>query len=374
MSKFRTLILEALLTLAESEAKINFLLNNNKKLEDGLQRAIQNDPEIENKNITPKELLLQWDKDNILSKNISWIAKQYYNNVFHFGDIYKIKEDLEKFEKYKKNKNIFNSADLNQYDYNTLKQKLNNIDDNNINQLGNSARKSAIEKGKDETEKYYEDDKWFIVIPETEAAARYWGKHTHWCTAADSEHNMFSHYNGRGLLYILINKNNPNEKYQFHFESGQFMDANNDPINIPMFLKDNPEIKSIFKNKVDKTNYKNWVWLDKDTLPYDQCLDIIETKPWALEYLPEELITPEMCFDILERNLAPLPFLPEKFITPKLCLDILEIKPWALPYLPEKFKTLEMCLEAVKRNRLVLEYVPEELKPRIQSLIDGVHL
>ena len=90
MGIFRLLVEETFL-LAESEAKIDFLLKN-KKLEDSLQRAIQNDIEIENKNVTPKELLLQWDKDDILRKNMLWIAKQYSNNVFHFGDIYKIKD------------------------------------------------------------------------------------------------------------------------------------------------------------------------------------------------------------------------------------------------------------------------------------------
>ena len=176
MGIFRLLVEETFL-LAESEAKIDFLLKN-KKLEDSLQRAIQNDIEIENKNVTPKELLLQWDKDDILRKNMLWIAKQYSNNVFHFGDIYKIKEDLEKFEKYKKNKNIFDSADLNKYDYNILKQKLNNIDDNNIQNLGSSARKNAIEQGKDEADKVYEDEDWIVVIPKTQAAAMYWGKDT----------------------------------------------------------------------------------------------------------------------------------------------------------------------------------------------------
>ena len=399
MGIFRLLVEETFL-LAESEAKIDFLLKN-KKLEDSLQRAIQNDIEIENKNITPKELLLQWDKDDILRKNMLWIAKQYSDNTFHFGDIYKIKEDLEKFEKYKKNKNIFDSADLNQYNYNTLKQKLNNIDDNNINQLGNSARRSAVEKGKDEIEKYYEDNKWFIIIPKTEAASRYWGKHTHWCTAADSENNVFNYYNRMGPLYILINKSNPNEKYQFHFESSQFMDVNDAPIDIPMFLKDNPEIKSIFKNRIDKfdkTNYKNWIWLDKNGLSYEICLEAVKQNGDVLRYVPEDLKTSEICLTAVEQdgmalehvpkdlktpeihlaavkqNGDALRYVPKDFRTPEICLAAVKQDGWALRYVPKDLRTEEICLAAVKHDswvlrRWALEYVPEDLKTRIQSLI-----
>ena len=363
MGIFRLLVEETFL-LAESEAKIDFLLKN-KKLEDSLQRAIQNDIEIENKNITPKELLLQWDKDDILRKNMLWIAKQYSNNVFHFGDIYKIKEDLEKFEKYKKNKNIFDSADLNKYDYNTLKQKLNNIDDNNINQLGNSARRSAVEKGKDEIEKYYEDNKWFIIIPKTEAASRYWGKHTHWCTAADSEDNMFNYYNRMGPLYILINKSNPNEKYQFHFESSQFMDVNDAPIDIPMFLKDNPEIKSIFKNridKLDKTNYKNWIWLDKNGLSYEICLEAVKQNGDALRYVPEELKTSEICLAAVEQDGWALLYVPEDLKTSEICLTAVKQDGMALEHVPKDLKTPEICLAAVKQNGMALRYVPKDFR------------
>lgn len=363
MGIFRLLVEETFL-LAESEAKIDFLLKN-KKLEDSLQRAIQNDIEIENKNVTPKELLLQWDKDDILRKNMLWIAKQYSDNAFHFGDIYKIKEDLEKFEKYKKNKNIFDSADLNKYDYNTLKQKLNNIDDNNINQLGNSARRSAVEKGKDEIEKYYEDNKWFIIIPKTEAASRYWGKHTHWCTAADSEDNMFKYYNRMGPLYILINKSNPNEKYQFHFESSQFMDVNDAPIDIPMFLKDNPEIKSIFKNeidKLDKTNYKNWVWLDEDDLSYDQYLEAVKRNTYALDYIPEKFKTPEMYLEAVKRDGGVLGLVPEELKTPEMCLEAVKREGWVLQFVPKNFRTPEICLAAVKQDGWALRYVPKDLR------------
>lgn len=76
----------------------------------------------------------------------------------------------------------------------------------------------------------YEDDKWLIIIPHTEEAACYYGANTRWCTAA-KEDNMFDYYNNDGPLYINIYKPK-NRKYQFHFESSQFMDEEDEPIQL----------------------------------------------------------------------------------------------------------------------------------------------
>ena len=213
MSRIRKIILEV---LTESTKKVEFVLSN-PKLVAGLTQAIQNDIEIEDKSLTPQSLLSDWDTDAYLDKNLVWVVHQYINGAFHYGDIDKVKADLAKFEKYKNKKSLIadgtlKSSDINSYNYNDLKQDLDKIDDNNIQNLGSSARKNAIEQGKDEVDKVYEDEDWIVVIPKTQAAAMYWGKDTKWCTAADSKNNMFNTYNKKGPLFIAINKHNPNEK------------------------------------------------------------------------------------------------------------------------------------------------------------------
>lgn len=61
-----------------------------------------------------------------------------------------------------------------------------------------------------------------IVIPNNEEAASYFGRNTKWCTSA-SNGNMFSSYARNGPLYIVLDKKN-NRRWQFHFETNQFMD------------------------------------------------------------------------------------------------------------------------------------------------------
>ena len=86
-----------------------------------------------------------------------------------------------------------------------------------------TSKSDAARKIKNGAEKVYDDNQWAIVIPHTKEAAILYGKHTKWCTAAEESGNMFYYYNNKGSLYVNIDKVN-GRKYQFHFETGQFMD------------------------------------------------------------------------------------------------------------------------------------------------------
>lgn len=98
-------------------------------------------------------------------------------------------------------------------------------------------------------------ENWFIFKPLTEKAACYLGVNTEWCTAwgkhslnkayRDRE-SRFAHHHKQGPLYIIINKSNNDNKYQFHFQTSQYMDSSDGRINTKSFLKENPEILNFF--------------------------------------------------------------------------------------------------------------------------------
>lgn len=96
---------------------------------------------------------------------------------------------------------------------------------------------------------------WVIYQPLTEKGACYLGVSTEWCTtwgpyALNKKHkergNMFNHYSKRGPLYIMINKTNHDDKYQFHFETKQFMDINDKQIDKSEFFINKDELKHYF--------------------------------------------------------------------------------------------------------------------------------
>jgi len=109
----------------------------------------------------------------------------------------------------------------------------------------------------------HQDDKWTIFVPLTEKGACYLGINTEWCTAwgpkslnpnyRDRE-SRFSYHNQKGYLYIIINNSDFNQKYQFHFETNQYMDINDKRIDTGKFLDENISIRDYFFPSFTKPN------------------------------------------------------------------------------------------------------------------------
>lgn len=91
-----------------------------------------------------------------------------------------------------------------------------------------SEKKQAV---KDDLEGQYtksENEHWTHIIPHTEKASQHYGQNSKWCTTA-SRNCMFDSYNKEGHLHILIPKKPEysGEKYQVHFERGEFSNEQN---------------------------------------------------------------------------------------------------------------------------------------------------
>lgn len=86
--------------------------------------------------------------------------------------------------------------------------------------------------------KLLDSDDVMVVVPLDQAAACRYGRQARWCTAATSGMNYFDSYNQRGPLYILIPKHprHSGEKYQLHFVDEQYMDENDDPVDLDDLL------------------------------------------------------------------------------------------------------------------------------------------
>ena len=66
----------------------------------------------------------------------------------------------------------------------------------------------------------------------------------------------------KGPLYILISKDNPSEKYQFHFETSQFMDVKDQDIDLGEFMEDNEDVYQFF-TKIKKLHIKHGAFNSK---------------------------------------------------------------------------------------------------------------
>lgn len=96
---------------------------------------------------------------------------------------------------------------------------------------------------------------WSFYQPLTEKGASYLGFSTEWCTTWGQyclnkknrdRDNYFERHHKQGPLFIIINNINPIDKYQFHFETSQYMDKMDRRINLPDFWFGKDEVKFYF--------------------------------------------------------------------------------------------------------------------------------
>jgi len=185
-----------------------------------------------------------------------WILNLYNKGKLKEEDFYKVTDYLQKFNNVKKkmkNKDIFQFKSLPD-----IAKTLDEFeDDEELSDRQELRRlKKQIEKTKekihDEAELVHDGEDWEVWIPETFEASCALGKETHWCTASPSSPHYFRQYSVQGPLYILINKKDPEDKYQLHFESGQFMNRYDDAISLHELFTDNVELKNFFLPKIEE--------------------------------------------------------------------------------------------------------------------------
>jgi hypothetical protein len=165
---------------------------------------------------------------------VQWLAKVYANEGVMMEDLVgKARAWLETYDLYKK-KRLFTGQDAGLA--NIMNLKYNDLA--NISEREDFAAK--IEQGqaktlpKGDAETVFENGQVRIIHPKDQEAACYYGQGTRWCTAATGSSNYFDNYNRSGPMYILLPKQPKyeGEKYQLHFESGQFMDETDSQIDV----------------------------------------------------------------------------------------------------------------------------------------------
>jgi len=201
-----------------------------------------------------------------------WLIKQFilgkrkdnsgeFAKLF-FEDLYKVTDDLKKFDRFKER----------------IPEEDRDINKLTIEQLYELTKEFSLEKTKasaDEKNKaketyehpgadvVYRGNDWTVVkISDKsqlgkDAACFYGGNNqeTRWCTSAPGL-SYFNQYIEQGPLYVILSNNRndlaksglPTERYQFHFESNQFMDIADRQVDLVDIFNDKlTELKDFFK-------------------------------------------------------------------------------------------------------------------------------
>ena len=180
-------------------------------------------------------------------------------------DLYKVTEDLIKFEKFK-NKLPQDMRDINKLSPSSLYDAVKDFD-LTIATTTKAERKSApVHPG---SKLLYDGPTWRVIEIKDkgaigkEAACFYGGnqQETRWCTSAPGL-SYFERYIKDGPLYVVYKSEDtdvspttglPKERYQFHFPSNQFMDKDDRSVDLVKYLNGPmSELKDFFKPEFAK--------------------------------------------------------------------------------------------------------------------------
>lgn len=165
-----------------------------------------------------KWLLGLYKKENPLDKPGYPVLLQMYDEIRN-NPSKKIEKDIGRFKSFRELFDaIENAEDVELSDRQKLRQRQKNKDYDIV----------------------WQNDNWAIFVPNTWEADVNLGKGTKWCTADSREESGKKYYDQYlregGKYYVVINKHNKEDKYQFHFESRQFMDKDDSPIDVAEFV------------------------------------------------------------------------------------------------------------------------------------------
>lgn len=211
-----------------------------------------------------------------------WIVNQYIKNAFRIEDKARVRSTLDEFKKLRTPiKRAGYSVDINQYTWRTLVALIDEL------------TRESSETPEISTEYQYGDEMRILsktaygvlAVPLTERASCELGKGTRWCTAASVSDNMFDSYNQEGPLYIWIDKNG--DKYQFHFESNQYMDSSDMslpeyyPDKFLYFATEHPIVSKLFAKKIAETPATKNYQLIYEFIGFRKRIPMVE--PYILE-------------------------------------------------------------------------------------------
>ena len=237
-----------------------------------------------------------------------------------------------------------------------------------------------------------EEDGLTVAIPRTERAAKWWGRGTRWCTAADDA-NMFKEYNDVAPLVVFVLPDG--RKFQGHAGDYdvQFMDAADEDADFRTELRPwgrllverlpglvcamthHPEVwksrYSVWGHRIGGDDRRSAV-LDYGA-PYQlrpiqswsegDLLIIAQRDPDVLEDLKPHQKTRAVCRAVIDKHGYHLRDVPEALRDAEMCwAAVRQNAPSALEAVPVDLRTRDLCLEAVRHNGNALRHVPEALR------------
>lgn len=278
---------------------------------------------------------------------------------------------------------------------------------------GREARRHDRTRARAESEILFEGDDGFIVaVPMTEFAARWWGRGTRWCTAAD-RNNAFDGYHKSGPLIVIVLPGG--RKMQLHVTDDlvQLMDEDDSPVSndvvehwwrlvgfvfrwavkqsglalreVPVRHRDRETcFTAVRQNGMafryvplqlqqgDREIHFEAVgregivlsWIPIQCHDHTLFLEAVRQNGLALEHIDPDKLDREICLEAIRQTGYALYHVPFAFLDREFCLEAVKRSGGALKHVPVSHRDRALCLEAVRQEGMALSDVPMELRDR----------
>lgn len=155
-----------------------------------------------------KDTILWFKENNLNSKYIKWLAKQFTVNGFSEQEIDKedLLELLNNFDNLSEKKQILNK-DINSY---KSLYDLTNLVEFELENLKSKELNKSKEK---DYETIYSDGDWLVTQPNSMEASCKLGLNTKWCVSATKGDNAFGNYIRQGIKILFIQDRKTSKKY-----------------------------------------------------------------------------------------------------------------------------------------------------------------
>jgi len=237
-------------------------------------------------------------------------------------------------------------------------------------------------------------DGFTVAVPLTEFAAKWWGRGTRWCTAAEKDNQFWHYHKDAPLIVVVIPELKEKGKFQFWVTDlrAQFMDAADNLISEVLFIEYWPRFEPVISFTLQMNgralyhvpealrtdemyriaitqNGENLRMLPEHLRTEETCRFAVGQYGRALHYVPEALRTEDMCRLAVSQNGKALTWVPSDLRTEEICRIALAQDGGSLENVPPHFRETEFCKMAVAQNGWALHDVPEKLRMEEMCII-----
>jgi len=324
----------------------------------------------------------------------TWLVRQYAQGKLRLEDLGTANETLAMFRRYAQRLEP-GERDLGQYSSLAAVWKtvigFANGDDQH---LSGKAQK-ALDRDRAYAESCIlrqDDDGFTVAVPLTEFAAKWWGRGTRWCTAAEKENQFWQYHKDAPLIVIVIPELGDRGKFQLWAgkDNAVFSDASDGRPPGPVIAMHWGRFSEVFQCLIQDNAWFLKVvpyslqthelcelalkqdgmllgWANVDLITHELCEAALRATPASLMHLPFEYRTADMYRIALELDGRLLAEIPSFFVDENLCSVAVRQNALALAAVPTHLRSLELCLSAVQQNSSALAFVPPTLRSHMEQ-------